>query len=146
MRSLSALEAQEWCQGHSVAVKDGRPLLGLQTQSVPIPADAGERIALVNRQTASFDVESEVLVWFTDWGVWPSAERPHIFERFRASFGESRSLTEIPSFLFPGAELEAAISFVTLGVLFLWDVDVIGASGKRALHYSHDEIVDVVVP
>ena len=41
------------------------------------------------------------------------------------------------------SEAEDALSFVTLGVLFLWDVHVLGSSGKRYLLYSHDEIVDV---
>ena len=59
------------------------------------------------------------LVWFTDWGVWPSAERRHIFDRFRASYGENRLLIEIPAHVFSPSEAEDILSFVTLGVLFL---------------------------
>ena len=83
--------------------------------------------------------ESDTLVWFTEWGVWPSGERPHLFSRLRASYGETRSLIEVPAHVFARSEVEEAISFVTLGVLFLWDVYVVGASGKRLLHFSHDE-------
>ena len=93
---------------------------------------------------AAFEREPEVLVWFTEWGVWPSAERPHIFDRLRASYGECRPLIEIPAHLFLPSEMEDLLSFVTLGVLFLWDVNVIGASSGRMLLYSHDEMVDVV--
>ena len=92
----------------------------------------------------AFADEREVLVWFTEWGVWPSAERPHIFDRLRASYGEGRSLIEIPAHLFLPSESEDLLSFVTLGVLFLWDVNVLGASCRRMLLYSHDEMVDVV--
>jgi hypothetical protein len=92
---------------------------------------------------ARFADEPEVLVWFTEWGVWPSAERPHIFTRLRASYGELRPLIDIPAHVFAPSEVEDALSFVTLGVLFLWDVNVIGRGGARMLQYSHDEMVDI---
>jgi hypothetical protein len=139
MLSLSKSEAKEWCARHGVAVDDRNPILPEHSTIVPIPEEAGARIALVQHQTSSFTGETEVLVWFTDWGVSPSAERAHIFDRFRASYGETRPLGEVPAYVFSGSEIEDMVSFVTLGVLFLWDVDVIGGSGESMLLYSHGE-------
>ena len=82
----------------------------------------------------------KTLVWFDDWAVWPSGQRMHIFERFLASYGETRPLIEAPAFLFAEQEYEDLVSFVTLGVLFLWDVHVVSTKGRRQLFYSHDEV------
>lgn len=64
----------------------------------------------------------------------------HIFERFLASYGETRQLIEAPAFLFAEHEYEDLVSFVTLGILFLWDVHVVGTKARRLLFYSHDEV------
>jgi len=88
----------------------------------------------------SYQGEREILVWFTEWGVWPSSERSHIFDRFRVSYGERRPLIDVPGHVFQTEEYEDLVSFVTLGVLFLWDLYVVASGGKPRLHYSHDEI------
>ncbi len=136
MTVLTDTEAQRWCETHGHALgKRAGPVVRSDAERFTIPADAGQRVAMVARHLADWKNESEVLVWFTEWGVWPSGERPHIFDRFRASYGETRSLIDSPGHLFSGAEFEDMLSFVTLGVLFLWDVFVVG---KGLLHYPHD--------
>jgi hypothetical protein len=50
-------------------------------------------------------------------------------------------LIEAPAFLFAEQEYEDLVSFVTLGVLFLWDVHVVATKARRQLFYSHDEVV-----
>ncbi|MDR3685676.1 MAG: hypothetical protein P4L93_01790 [Coriobacteriia bacterium] len=146
MRSLTATEAQDWCSRHGIALDSrSRPARPRQAVSTAIPSDSGARVALVGQQFVALEGETEVLVWFTEWGVWPSGERPHIFDRFRAAYGETRPLIDVPAFVFSSGEAQDALSFVTLGVLFLWDVNVLGATGQRYLLYSHDEMVDVLV-
>ena len=101
-----------------------------------IPTDAGQRVALVASHFRN-RTRGTTLVWFHDWGVWPSGQRTHVFERFVASYGESRPLIEAPVFLLSRAEHE---DLVTLGVLFLWDVHVVAAKARSPLFYSHDEV------
>jgi hypothetical protein len=145
MVSLSAGGAEAWCQAHGYGLDEsGRPCSSLRAQRFEIPQDTGRRIAIVAGHLQRFASETETLVWFTEWGVWPSCERPHIFDRFRASYGETRSLVQVPAHLFASSEREDALSFMTLGVLFLWDVYAAGASGTRLVHYSHDEVGWVV--
>ncbi len=140
MVTLSRSDAESWCFGRGVRLDAReRPDIRATAESFDIPNDAGRRIAVVADHLDGYRAESETLVWFTEWGVWPSGERPHIFYRLRASYGETRPLIEAPAHVFAQSEVEDAISFVTLGVLFLWDVYVVGASGKRLLHFSHDE-------
>lgn len=105
-----------------------------------IPADAGQRVAQAAGHLECFRENGRTLVWFSDWAVWPSGQRMHIFERFLASYGETRPLIKAPAFLIEEHEHEDLVSFVTLGLLFLWDVRVIGTKSRRQLFYSHDEV------
>ena len=142
MESLSRNDAEQWCVAHGVTLRPGerlRPSEPEFARSFPIPSDTGQRLAMVATQFAPFADQHELLVWFTDWGVWPSSERRHIFDRFRLSYGEARPLIEIPAHVFTASEAEDALSFVSLGALFMWDVFVIAGDGHSLLHYSHDE-------
>lgn len=140
MRSLTRSDAEKWCRTQgAVPGPAGLPEPPGKPTSFGIPVDAGQRVALVARHLTEFRREGEVLVWFDDWSVWPSGERMHIFERLRASYGETRPLIEVPAFLFSSDEYEDMASFVTLGVLFLWDVHVVSTGARRLLFYSHDE-------
>jgi len=141
MEALSSSEAKKWCiaQGARFGTR-GFPEAQRSSSSFKIPEDAGRRIALVAEHLRGFHSVGKTLVWFDDWGVWPSGQRIHIFERFLASYGERRPLIEVPAFLFGRQDFEDLISFVTLGVLFLWDVHVIGAKARHLVFYSHDEV------
>jgi hypothetical protein len=140
MRALTASEAKKWCRANGAQLGDsGFPEARRRATSFEIPTDAGRRVALVARHLEEFRGRGQSLVWFNDWSVWPSGQRMHIFERLRASYGETRPLAEVPAFLFNADEYEGFGSFVTLGVLFLWDVHVVGAHGQL-LFYSHDEL------
>ena len=139
MQTLSRTDAENWCRHRSVPLNErGLPQRPSESRKFNIPIDSGKRIYFVSAEVQAFASESEVLVWFTEWGVWPSSERPHIFTRFRASYGETRSLSDAPAHLFIDTEREDLLSFVTLGALFLWDTYVISRSGDM-LHLSHDE-------
>ncbi len=139
MRTLTRSEAAAWCKQHSVVLDaSDHPEAGSKAMSFEIPVDSGKRIHLVTCHLKEVATASDTLVWFTEWGVWPSSERPHIFERFRLSYGERRALFDAPAHVFATEEFEDLVSFVVLGVLFLWDLYVVAPDG-RVLHYSHDE-------
>jgi len=140
MRALSNSEAKKWCESQgAVLAASGFSEAKSKTKSFGIPIDTGRRVALAAEHLEHLR-GSTTLVWFNDWAVWPSGQRMHIFERFLASYGENRPLIETPAFLFAEAEDEDLVSFVTLGLLFLWDVHVVNTKARHLLFYSHDEI------
>ena len=140
MKIITKRESQEWCRVNSVTLdKFSRPEANCETEDFDIPSDAGQRVAMVANQFQIFQNENEFLVWFTEWSVWQSGERMHVFNRFRLSYGEKRSLIDSPGHIFTRAEFEDALSFITLGVLFLWDCHVLNPRGTKILFYSHDE-------
>lgn len=139
MQTLSRNDAESWCKRYSIPLDErGFPQRPSTARKFDIPVDSGKRVYLVSAEVQALAPESDTLVWFTEWSVWPSSERPHIFARFRASYGEGRPLTEAPAHLFIASEREDLLSFVTLGVLFLWDTYVVSPNGDM-LHFSHDE-------
>ena len=80
------------------------------------------------------------MLWITEWGIWPSGERRHLFDRFRMSYGEQRPLIEIPAFVFDASEREDLVSFLTFPILFLYDCHLLTATGDTWIFLSHDEI------
>jgi hypothetical protein len=140
MKILTKQEILEWCRKNAIPFDDlGRPKFIYESEGFKIPADAGQRVALVKNNFQIFKDEAEILIWFTEWGIWPSSERMHIFERVRLSYGENRPMMEAPGHVFNQEEAEDALSFATLGVLFLWDCYVLNPKGTKVLFYSHDE-------
>jgi hypothetical protein len=138
--AISGHDAETWCRQHEILLSEGGfPDLSALPIKFSIHSDAGARVSLVSRSMEAFRGEPELLVWFKDWSVWPSGERMHIFERVRKSYGEVRQLGDAPATLFEAGEIEDAISFVTVAVLFLWDCYVLTPSGAKLLFFSHDE-------
>ena len=143
MRAITEEEARQWCVAHKIALDERQlPQPGFAEslgRDFRIPGDAGRRMALLTGLFRIIPEDQEILLWFTEWGVWPSSERPHMFERFRDSYGEHRWLSDAPAYVFAPDEREDLISFVGFGILFLWDCHVLTASADTWLFLSHDE-------
>jgi hypothetical protein len=137
---LTSAETASWCSQNGITLTDrGLPDRSDAFFKFAIPEDAGRRVALVAKGMRAFRNEPIFLVWFHDWSVWQSGQRMHVFDRFRMSYGETRLLIESPGHLFGDREIEVAISFVTLAVLFLWDCYVVTPNRAKLLFFSHDE-------
>ena len=142
MLFLSEKEAVNWCLRNQITLDDRKlPEFSpnLHLQQFDIPPDAGQRVALVKSQVERFRDDGEILIWITDWSVWESGERLHIFYKFRQSYGENRLLIDIPVHVISKDEFEDGLSIITLAVLFLWDCYVLSKAGEKFLFYSHDE-------
>lgn len=140
MKILSREETGAWCGQNDIVLNDrGLPERSDASVQFKIPEDAGKKVGLVADRMLPFSGEPIFLVWFTDWGVWPSGERMHIFDRLRMSYGETRPLIHSPGHVFEQNEFEDAVSFLTLAVLFLWDCYVVTPKRSKFLFFSHDE-------
>jgi hypothetical protein len=144
MLAVTKSQACDWCVAHNIVLNERHlpqpDFTDERGQDFKIPADTGRRIALLSQLFRSIPANQEILLWFSEWGVWPSNERPHMFERFRASYGENRSLSDAPAFIFNPAEREDLVSFTGFAILFLWDCHLLTATGDTWLYLSHDEI------
>lgn len=141
MKVLTKAQCKKWCEEHGVPVPElTGPVFPSEAAEFRIPGDAGRRVALTREHLSSFRESPEFLVWMTEWSVWPSGERMHMFDRFRASYGVSTPLSKHPGHLLSRDEFETTGSLVGFGILFLWDCYVAASDGRALLFYSHDEI------
>lgn len=145
MQFLTIEEAQTWAEAHGYSVNEafGRPLVGdvPDITAFPIPSDAGARVNLarVLWESAATGVP-EVLVWVTEWGVWPSGEHRPLAEATRRALGAPTQLHESPGHLVRRGEGDDGLSVFCLAILFLWDGWVLPAVQRRpAVFVSHDE-------
>lgn len=144
MQYLSEEASRAWAVGHGYSVNDsfGHPLAAEVSAPLRfvIPADAGARVALARvLWEATGAGAAETLVWVTEHGVWPSGEHPPLAEAARRGFGAELALHETPGHLARLGEDDAALSILSLAVLFLWDCWVLPSRGRPAVFVSHDE-------
>lgn len=137
---LSKHDAMQWCSENYFALNErGFPDCSSPERKFNIPVDAGQRVHLVRRTMEEFASATSLLVWFSDWAVWPSGQWPPLVDRLRISYGETRKLIDVPAQLFESGEVEDATSFVVAAVLFLFDCYVVCPSQRRIILFSHDE-------
>lgn len=143
MHILTRTEAEKFCKDQQIPLGDNHlpssRLAPEQGLDFYIPEDAGKRICLAKSVLRPFEGR-KTLVWVDDWGVWPSGEHQHMFNRFRLSYGEMRPLIEAPVHIFEPAESEAALSVFCFCILFLWDCYVLSLETRDNVFISHDEI------
>lgn len=140
---LSIDGARAWCQQNGIPLGTRSPELSAETLAMlefSIPVDAGARVALSKGLYPSvWEKRSEILIWTTDWSVWPSGEHLPLYTRFRQAFGERRSIEEVPAQIVDVESSEDGESFIVLNCLFLWDCWILSASGDYGVFLSHDE-------
>ena len=150
LRFLTQQQCQTWATVHGYRLYDpswGRQIdvASLDEQRFRLPEDAGARVALARMLWDSLAADApEVLVWLTEWGVWPSGEHLPLAAAVRRGYGETRSLDDAPGTIIGRDEADAGLSLVALAILFLWDCWLLLPGGKAACFLSHDEYGAIV--
>lgn len=86
---------------------------------------------------------NQALLWITEWGIWPNESDPILIDRFRISYGDSRSLAEAPGFQFECSEEEEAIALVRITAMFGWDGYLVSDLGNSIfIIRGHEEYAE----
>jgi hypothetical protein len=107
-----------------------------------IPADAGRRCALA-KLLASEMGESDVIVAYEEWNVWPSSEMMDLFLRVRRSEGITSTLEDADVELIAASETPYLECVCACGLYFFWDFALISPSLRTVVFASHDEALSV---
>jgi hypothetical protein len=75
--------------------------------------------------------------------VWPSSENIGLFDGYRKSLGEHRSLYDAPFHLFTEADSAELECLLDLALYFFWDAILIDGPHTTAFRISHDEYIEV---
>ena len=85
----------------------------------------------------------EILLWVTEWGVWPSGECQPLAKAVRAGFGSTQLLADQRGHLVRESESDEGLAVLALSALLMWDCWVVRVSGCPVFAFSHDEYVAV---
>ena len=107
-----------------------------------MPADAGRKTALARAFSGLNDGTGETLLWVTGWGVFPSSQNMELFDGYRRSCDESRSIGEAPGHIFERWDRKELECVLDLVLYFFWDASVFMPGGVW-IRFSHDEVFSV---
>ena len=153
MRFLTFEECAKWCEARGYPLtspNDKFRVPDVEEQysqiELPYPLECGKRVYVASRVIDRSLKYGHVLLWISDWAVWPSSQHMPLFTRFRESLGEMRPLIEAPGHLLDSAEREDGVSVLATALLFSWDCYVLRADGGPFFYCSHDEWNSVFAP
>jgi hypothetical protein len=107
--------------------------------SVPTPTDSGQKIALSRFIVDSLFSSKSALLVVAVQGVWPSAELPFVFEKYRDKQPNTRMLDDYPGTLTSNREVQDLLVLTALGLLFFWDIYIFSEDLSSFFTSSHDE-------
>jgi hypothetical protein len=144
VKILSNADGRDWL-ARNCQIEEGSSLNKFFGHSVTyrIPADSGRKTAIARALREFVGNASEGLLWITGWGVWSSSENMSLFDGYRKSLGEHRSLREAPFHLFTGSNSVELECLLDLTLYFFWDAILIHGSHTSAFRISHDEYIEI---
>jgi hypothetical protein len=148
MRFITSEECARFCEGLADLGPDHRPapdLPGRFRMRVLAPAKASQFLWFSRVVEAALQPRRPLLVWITDWGVWPSSENLHLYDRFRQAYGELRLLHEAPGHLCMDYEGAEVVTLAWLALLFGWDAHRIPVGGFARAFVSHHGWIEMAL-
>lgn len=136
-------ECIQWANFHKITLNDR--LSPNRCNNTPyrlsgkIPSSTSSLMWLMRRIEASLIIESQCLVWISDWSIFPSNDNFQLFYRYRQSYGNNKLLSEAPGHLCMSYERAEIVSLAWLCVLQGWDAHIIPDQGYSSVFLSHDE-------
>lgn len=143
MKFLTLKETQAWLAVHGLAHPGSLGAAPTASLSYCIPGDSGKKTVLSRTLLELLASGSELLLWITEYGVWRSCEDLVLFDGFRRSIGETRSLNEAPGLVFAKNDLPQAASLLGMALYFVWGAVVMSPGMSLLVEISHDEVMDV---
>ena len=143
MNILSKDECADWAKRYKIALDER--LRPFRCNNAPhrlwakIPSSFSRVLWVMRQIESSLNIDSQCLVWVTDWGIFPSNENMQLFYRFRQSYGNNKLLSEAPGHLCLPNERDEIVSLIWLCALQGWDVHVMPDTGSSSIFISHDE-------
>jgi len=139
MRFYTKEECESWFKGY------GRDLDTLKQRENCVTAWCPPNPANIDflwiAQNLSF--REPILLWITEWGIWPSSENWHLYYKLRQSYGDQRLLHEAPGHLFQNFETDDLASFLQVAATNGWGGYILPASPyPPKAFFSHDEYID----
>jgi hypothetical protein len=140
MRFYTTDECEAWLTGRKRSKPEA--VEGCPHSRIPYPRKSYGMFYIAHWIATHLTFRMPVLLWVTEWGIWPSSENWHLYYRLRHSHGDHRLLHEAPGHLFLEYEAEDLTSFLQLSMLNGWGGYVLPHANYANMFFSHDEYMD----
>jgi hypothetical protein len=140
MKFLIPNEARAWCRGAGIASEDAAA--HWPNVRCVLPAASARAAWFAGYLVASIPGVGQRLLWPKAWGIWPSSENWTLIERLRAGYGEMRNFKDAPAVVAEASEIDDLASFVQIGLISGWDLQLFGTQDMLRVWISHDEWVE----
>jgi hypothetical protein len=145
MKIYSKDEAKVFTGGMDITKYCGRNQYSCDVRSFRTPIDTGSKTQLARYLAKLYlrhNNESAILL-ITGWSSWPSQSNFNLFDGYRASLGENRSLIDSPVHYFSASDFETLFSILGMCLYFYWDADLVGTVHDLRVHLSNDGFIDI---
>jgi hypothetical protein len=139
MKVISEEKCQEWLKDKLASSFSWEAVKAAYSYciSYQLPSDTGKKTVL-GRVLIGCMAKAELgLFWINGWGIFPSSENMLLFDGYRKSLGESRSIHEAPGHIFNQKDLQNIECLFDLALYFYWDSSLFDEN--IVLRTSHDE-------
>jgi hypothetical protein len=133
------VECEKWLQDRDRNLPDRT---GENFQRVGYPTKPHMVFMVARWISTNLSYRRPVLLWISEWGIWPSSENWQLYYRVRESYGDNRLLHEAPGHLFLEYESEDLASMIEIAMLNGWGGYVLTEANYANVFFSHDEYVD----
>jgi hypothetical protein len=139
MRFYTKAECEQWLQESKRSLPDEMP--ELRQETFPYPSEPHRIFYIAHWLARNISCRMPVLLWITEWGIWPSTENWHLYRKLRQSYSNRQLLHEAPGHLFLEDETEDLASFLQLSMLNGWGGYLLAESNQVNAFFSHDEFI-----
>jgi len=140
MRLYTQAECEEWLSTRN-RLKPTEAT-GLCKMRVPFPSDFPQLFFAASWVAQTLSHEMSVMLWITEWGIWPGSENLHLYYKLRQSYSDHRLLHEAPGHLFLKHGVEDLASYLQIAMLNGWGGYVLAEADYLNAFFSHDEYID----
>jgi hypothetical protein len=139
LRFCSPLECESWLSERQRRRPD---VVNDMHVRIKYPSEPYQVFFVAHRIASLLTYRLPVLLFLTEWGIWPSSENWHLYYRLRRSYSDYRLLQEASGHLFLEHEMEDLTSFLHLSMLNGWGGYVLTEANHVNALFSHDEYID----
>jgi hypothetical protein len=139
-------ETIKWLHSLNVSSQNGQVIID-ETWTVKqfdLPKESYAQAELSRTFIELIEPFKGCVLCLTEWGVFPSEDNPILIERFRLSYGETRPLSEAPTFHLEPSEEAETIALIRLLIMFSWDGYLVSPTGDVVLMITgHERFADL---
>jgi hypothetical protein len=142
LRFFTNAENRIWADTYGFPVDDDKAAGFVPTCDLAVRIEAPESFSRLHWFARGLEEalrpREDLLIWVTNWGIYPSSENGHLYYRHRLSYGDQRLLSEAPGHLCLEHEQRDAGTWIQLFTAFAWDFYLLPARGFGRGFVSHD--------